>query len=297
MAAGLKQRDLIKDTFGKFVSPRLVEDFLTDPRRLALSRRVQTILMSDLENFTPMTERLRPEDLVGLLNEYLGRSADIVSEHGGIVDKFIADAVVAFWGPPFSDDHATLACRAALALVKATNEMAKTCQRLNIAPLRVRIGIATGEVLAGIIGSAAKQDYTVIGDIANLASRLEGVNKIYKTNILATAATAQLAKDSMVFRKLDTVRVIGRSEPVENFEVMSEFGSASPRQLDLRDSYAKALDLYMKRDFPAAAAAFRALASTVPDDTPATVLASRCERFISTPPASDWDGIWRLESK
>src|SRR5438445_9257044 len=111
MAAGLKQRDLIKDTFGKFVSPRLVEDFLTDPKRLALSRRVQTVLMSDLENFTPMTERLRPEDLVALLNEYLGRAADTVSAHGGIVDKFIADALVAFWGPPFSDDHATLACR------------------------------------------------------------------------------------------------------------------------------------------------------------------------------------------
>src|SRR6185436_11684086 len=164
MAAGLKQRDLIKDNFGKFVSPRLVEDFLTDPRRLQLSRRVQTVLMCDLENFTPMTERLRPEDLVALLNEYLGRSADIVSAHGGIVDKFIADAVDAFWGPPFSEDHATLACRAALALVKSTDEMAQACRALNIPPFRVRIGIATGEVLAGIIGSSAKQDYTVIGD-------------------------------------------------------------------------------------------------------------------------------------
>src|SRR5213075_1278319 len=116
-----------------------------------------------------------------------------------IVDKFIADAVVAFWGPPFSEDHATLACRGALALVKATNEMADACRALNIPPLRVRIGIATGEVLAGIIGSAAKQDYTVIGDIANLASRLEGVNKLFKTNILVTAATAAAAKDSIIF--------------------------------------------------------------------------------------------------
>jgi len=297
MAAGLKQRDLIKDTFGKFVSPRLVEDFLTDPKRLALSRRVQTVLMSDLENFAPMSERLRPEDLVALLNEYLGRSADIVSNFGGIVDKFIADAVVAFWGPPFSGDHATRACRAALALVKATSEMADTTQRLTIPPLRVRIGIATGEVLAGIIGSAAKQDYTVIGDIANLASRLEGVNKLFKTNILATDATAEAAKNAILFRKVDIVRVIGRSEPVEVLEVMADCTTASAAQLDLRDRYAQALDLYQKRNFRAASAAFAALAVIFPHDGPAATMAARCARFAATPPPPDWDGIWRLESK
>ncbi|HEV8377597.1 MAG TPA: adenylate/guanylate cyclase domain-containing protein [Tepidisphaeraceae bacterium] len=297
MAAGLKQRDLIKDTFGKFVSPRLVEDFLTDPRRLQLSRRVQTVLMSDLENFTPMTERLRPEDLVALLNDYLGRAADIVSAHGGIVDKFIADAVVAFWGPPFSDDHSTLACRAALALVRCTSEMADACQRLNIRPLRVRIGIATGEVLAGIIGSSAKQDYTVIGDIANLAARLEGVNKIYKTQILATSATAQAAKDSILFRKLDTVRVIGRSEPVEVFQVLADSASAPPQCLDLRQRYAEALQLYENRNWSAAASAFAALASAFPEDAPAAVMAARCNHFITTPPDLNWDGIWQQESK
>jgi class 3 adenylate cyclase len=297
MAAGLKQRDLIKDTFGKFVSPRLVEDFLTDPSRLALSRRVQSVLMSDLENFAPMSERLRPEDLVALLNEYLGRSADIVSNHGGIVDKFIADAVVAFWGPPFSDDHATLACRAALALVQSTNNMAKACQKLNIAPLRVRIGIATGEVLAGIIGSAAKQDYTVIGDIANLAARLEGVNKIYKTQILATAATMQAAQDKIVFRKLDTLRVIGRSEPVELFEVLAESSTASGTLIDLTRRYAQALEPYQQRNWPAAAAAFKALSSAFPDDLPATVMAARCEWFGASPPDASWDGVWQQESK
>jgi class 3 adenylate cyclase len=294
MAAGLKQRDLIKDTFGKFVSPRLVEDFLTDPKRLQLSRRVQTVLMSDLENFTPMTERLRPEVLVALLNDYLGRSADIVSNHGGIVDKFIADAMVAFWGPPFSDDHAVLACRAALALVKSTIDMADACRNLNIPPLRVRIGIATGEVLAGIIGSAAKQDYTVIGDIANLAARLEGVNKIYKTHILATAATAQAAAGTIAFRKLDTVRVIGRSEPVEVFEVLGN--SPSPFG-DLAQRYLAALELYEKGDWPSAATAFRSLSAAFPDDGPASVMASRCERFTATAPDSNWDGIWQQESK
>ena len=289
MSAGLKQRDLIKDTFGKFVSPRLVEDFLTDPKRLQLSRRVQSVLMCDLENFTPMTERLRPEDLVNLLNEYLGRSADIVGAHGGIVDKFIADAVVAFWGPPFSEDHATLACRAALDLVTSTNEMAGACRALNIPPFRVRIGIATGEVLAGIIGSAAKQDYTVIGDIANLAARLEGVNKIYKTQILATAATAQAAEAKILFRKLDTVRVIGRSEPVEIFQVIGQ----GQRDAHAENRYASALSLYQKRDWAKAAAAFRALEG----DPTALAMALRCESFSTAPPAQDWDGIWQQESK
>jgi len=297
MAAGLKQRDLIKDTFGKFVSPRLVEDFLTDPKRLQLSRRVQTVLMSDLENFTPMTERLRPEDLVALLNDYLGRSADIVSAQGGIVDKFIADAVVAFWGPPFSEDHATLACRAALALVKSTNDMANACQRLNIPPLRIRIGMATGEVLAGIIGSSAKQDYTVIGDIANLAARLEGVNKIYKTQILATAATTHAAGEKILFRKLDTVRVIGRSEPVEVFEVLGERTSMNPSSLDLCQRYSEALQLYEKRDWKAAASAFAALFGAFPDDNPTSILAARCTHFIHSSPDRNWDGIWQQESK
>jgi adenylate cyclase len=175
--------------------------------------------------------------------------------------------------------------------------MADAARRLNVPPLRVRIGIATGEVLAGIIGSSTKQDYTVIGDIANLASRLEGANKIYKTQILATAATAHAAKDSILFRKIDVVRVIGRNEPVELFEVLSESAIVPANLIDLRQRYAEALTFYENRDWPAAASAFRALASAFPSDGPASVMAARCQRFQAASPDSSWDGIWQLESK
>jgi class 3 adenylate cyclase len=297
MAAGLKQRDLIKDTFGKFVSPKLVEDFLTDPKRLALRRQAATVLMSDLENFAPMSEKLRPEDLVGLLNEYLGRAADTVGVHDGIVDKFIGDAVVAFWGPPFCDDHAASACRGALAMVKMTEALEERCRALSIPPLRVRIGISTGEVLAGIIGSAAKQDYTVIGDIANLASRLEGVNKVYGTQILASGAVLAEAKEKILFRKIDVVRVVGRSEVVEVYEVMGEVEGAPPQVMELREGYEQALEAYQQHNWSVAISKFEAMLQRFAGDGPSEAMAARSRQFAQAPPPASWDGVFDILTK
>lgn len=299
MAAGLRQRDFIKDTFGKFVDPKIVQDFMSDPSRLHLGgeRRTQSILFCDLADFTAMSERLSPENLVVLLNEYLGGAADTVTESHGIVDKFIGDAVVAFWGSPFTSEHAALSCRASLGLVELTRRMKDRCETLGAPPLRLRVGIATGEVLVGNIGSRNKYNYTVMGDAVNLASRLEGTNKIYKTQILVTARTAREAGDAVISRKIDTVRVVGRLEPVEIVEVLALTDDASDRTRRLNAGYAEALTLYKAKDWVRARDAFEAVTREPEADGPSVVMARRCTELMTSPPDPDWDGVWNLGTK
>jgi adenylate cyclase len=213
MSVGLAQRDLIKDTLGQFVDPRIADALLTNPASLRGQRVVQSVLFSDLENFTAMSEKLPPEQLVAVLNRFLGASADVVKELNGYLDKFTGDGVIAFWGPPVEKDHALAACRAALRMVELTKQFTDP-------PLRVRIGIATGEVLVGIVGSeSSKKNYTAMGDVVNLASRLEGVNKEYGTQILVDATTASAVNGTIPTRRIGVVQVRGREEPVEVFEV------------------------------------------------------------------------------
>lgn len=294
MAAGLEQRDLIKDTFGKFVDPGIVQSMLDDPSRLRLGgeRRVQTILFTDLENFTAISEKLDPESLFRLLNSYLEDAAEVVAEHRGIIDKFIGDGVVAFWGPPLEENHAIQACRAALSLVQRAAQHDELCRELEVPPLRVRVGIATGEVLVGNIGSRTKYNYTVMGDGANLASRLEGVNKLYGTQILCTARTALEASPHIISRQIDTVRVIGRSEPVELYELLCEAAQADGHPASLVDSYLGALQLYRLRRWDDARQAFDRI-----DDAPSRAMAGRCAVLSEHDPGPTWDGVWNLDRK
>ncbi len=292
MAAGLEQRDLIKDTFGKFVDPAIVQSMLDDPTRLRLGgeRRVQTILFADLENFTAISEKLDPESLFRLLNTYLEDAADVVAEHRGIVDKFIGDGVVAFWGPPLEENHAVHACRAALALVQRAGQHDELCRELSVPSLRVRVGLATGEVLVGNIGSRSKYNYTVMGDGANLASRLEGVNKLFGTQILATARTAFEASPHIISRRIDIVRVIGRSEPVELLEILGE--STAIESNGRVDAYHAALDLYRSGRWADARQAFDRI-----DDAPSRAMAGRCAVLMEHDPGPAWDGVWNLDRK
>jgi class 3 adenylate cyclase len=280
MAVGLAQRDLIKDSLGQFVDPRVAEALLTNPKSLTGRRVVQSVLFSDLQSFASLSETLTPERLVQLLNQFLGASADIVKDLSGYLDKFSGDGVVALWGPPFEPNHATAACRAALRMVELSNQFTDP-------PLRVRIGIATGEAIVGIIGSeSSKKNYTALGDVVNLASRLEGVNKIYGTQILVDAETARLVKDQIPVRRIDIVRVVGRAEPVELYEILAD-GAASHI-----DGYQQAMELYIARQWSAARDIWAQI-----DDPPARAMNARCEQFIQSDPGATWDGVWKLESK
>ncbi|MGH7179386.1 MAG: adenylate/guanylate cyclase domain-containing protein, partial [Tepidisphaeraceae bacterium] len=247
--------------------------------------REQTVLFADLSNFTSVAERLSPEELFRVLNAYLEEASAAVTDLRGIVDKFVGDGVVAFWGPPLESDHATGACLAALRLVNRAGNSTTTA---NLPTLRVRVGIASGPVLVGNVGSRSKYNYTVMGDAANLASRLEGANKFYGTQILVSAATANAAK--AITRKIDVVRVIGRNEPVELFEVLGEPGDAEA--VARCEKYGCAMRLYESRDWQSAAAAFAAIG-----DPPSLVLSARCALFTRSDPGPGWDGVWNFETK
>jgi class 3 adenylate cyclase len=283
MSAGLVQRDRIKDTFGKFVAPDVVERFLHDPSSLRLGgeRRVQTVLFADLADFTAMTERLAPDALVKTLNEYLQAVSDAVERRRGIVDKFVGDGALAFFGEPLVTDHAPAACRAALDVVRESRNRV------------VRVGIATGSVLVGNVGSRSKFNYTVIGDAVNLAARLQAINKLYGTSILTTATTAREASKSVIARKIDTVRVPGRSEAVELYEILGDREEINGESNDRCARYAEAMHLYESRNFAGARDAFARL----PDDRAACAMAQRCEQLLRNGAGSSWDGVWTIESK
>jgi adenylate cyclase len=293
MAAGLAQRDRIKDTFGKFVDPRVVEEIIADPEKLRPGGdvRVQTVLFCDLARFTAISERLRPAEVVGLLNGYLAGVSAIVAEERGILDKFIGDAAVAFWGPPITDDHATRACRAALRIVQHVAGMADECRRLGIEPIAARVGVATGPVLVGNIGSASKFNYTVMGDAANLGARLESANKVYGTSVLVSGETAAMAAEAIALRRVDRVRVVGRRTPVDLFEPRAESDGA------VRDAFARAWTLYEARDWRGAAEAYQESVRFLAGDGVARVMAARCLEFASNGTPADFDGAWALDTK
>lgn len=300
MARGLAQRDFIKETFGKFVDPSVVSGILEDPDRLRPGgeQRVQSVLMSDIEGFTSLSEALTPEHVVRLLNAHLGAAADIVTELRGVVDKFIGDAVVAFWGPPLTDDHAPRAALASLRMLRAATDLAPTCRELRIPPLKVRVGIATGPMLVGNIGSASKFNYTVMGDTVNLCSRLEGLNKLYNTSILCTRRTAELLPEGWITREIDVVRVFGRGRPVTLFELLAAPDSPDHDRMAARAAaYSIARALYIRQDWDEARSAFELAVSSDPDDGAASALALRCTALEANPPEPGWDGVWSFGIK
>ena len=315
MTQGLAQRDFIKDTFGKFVDPSVVEGLLSDPTKLKPGGEVreQTILFCDLAGFTQISEKLEPQELVKLLNIYLGGAADAVAAERGIVDKFIGDSVMAFWGPPLTETHADRACRAAFMIGARARRLDWLCADLGVSGLKVRVGIATGPVLVGNIGSPNKFNYTVIGDTCNLASRIEGLNKMYGTSVLAPWETISLAiggsgdcaarfgcRGGLLWRVIDRVRVVGKESPVVLCEVMALVSSeadADPGVLMLARDYAAAFLLYEQQEWQAARDAFAKIDREQRGDGASAEMAKRCAAFATEGPPARWDGVWRMTSK
>ena len=295
-----RQKLYIRRMFGQYMSETVINHLLEHPEKLQLGgeRRRVTLFFSDLAGFTTISERLSPETVVSLLNDYLSRMTEIILEEAGTVDKFEGDAIMAFWGAPLDQpDQAARACRAALRQQAALKELNRQFTGLNLPPLSMRIGLHTGDAIVGNLGSEKRFDYTVIGDTVNLASRLEGVNKFYGSHIMASEVTVAACAGAVEFRELDLVAVKGKEQAVRVFEVLGLTGELEPEVIRRRQDFAQALELYRQRRFPEALAGFEAIGAAAPEDGPARTYRDRCRRFQEAPPPADWDTVFRPEGK
>src|SRR5215813_1367365 len=306
MAGRLRTNERIKDTFGKYVDPRIVAQLIDTSTEHAdhAERRIATILFSDLKGFTSISEQLTATSMVGLLNRYFTVVAEQIRAHQGIVEKYIGDAIVAFWTPPFSpgDTHAASACLAALAHRDAVAALRPELPQLlglrrNVPELTVRMGLATGEVVVGTVGAPTAKSFAAIGDVTNLASRLEGVNKVYGTTVILAEDTFRLAQAAIEAREIDTVVVVGKSEPVRIWELLGRAGDVDDRTLECRDLYADGLAAYRAQDWERAERRFGECLRHRADDGPSHALLARIATFRTTAPATDWDGVSRLSEK
>ncbi len=302
MVVGLREKELIKTTFGQYVDPRIVRGLL-DKRLPAVGgeRHAMSVFFSDLAGFTRMCEGLTPDTAVRFLNRYFALMSEVIQARQGIVDKYIGDSVMAFWGQPFTDasSHAALCCEAALDQRAKLAEFRADLPNLlgirhGLPEVEARMGIATGEVLVGNIGSETARGYTVIGDTVNLASRLEQANKLYRSHILVSEQTRMLAGDAFVFREIDSLRVMGRVESERVFELLGRAGEVAT---DLPATFTAGLASYRTRNWDDAERAFSECLRLAPDDGPSQAFLGRIRAFRAAPPPDDWDGVWVAQGK
>ncbi|MEW6219509.1 MAG: adenylate/guanylate cyclase domain-containing protein [Thermodesulfobacteriota bacterium] len=290
----------IRGAFGHYVSPAVVHELLQHPERLTLTgeERPMTILFSDIRGFTSISEGMTPQELCQFINEYLTPMTQLILDARGTVDKFIGDAIMAFWNAPQDDpEHAVHACQAALAMLRRLPVLNREWQARGLKPIGIGVGIHSGPARVGNMGSDQRFDYTAMGDTVNLASRLEGVNKLYGTGIIASAATRDLVTGrGFAFRQLDRVRVKGKGEPVTIFELVEEEARLSDDDRAELAVHAELLAAYGRREFAAAAAGFTALAGRH-DRLLYRLYAERASQHLATPPPADWEPVTNLTSK
>jgi adenylate cyclase len=305
MVVQLRENQRVRETFGKYIDPRVVEGLIDNPTLTGAEgqRRVMTVLFCDLKGFTSLSEGMTPQGLVKVMNRYLSIMSEPIRSNRGIIDKYIGDGIMAYWGPPFVDeaDHARFACLAALEMIERIATL-----RLEIPELLgvrgtpmetcdLRIGVATGEALVGSIGSDVMMSYTVMGDVVNLASRLEGANKVYGTRNLVSERTVAATGGAFEVREIDRVVVAGQTHSEVVFEILGRKGALTPQLLLLRDRYQEGLGAYRAQRWDDALRALHASLEAMPGDGPATTLLKRAESLKANPPSQDWDGSWHIE--
>jgi len=296
-----RERAQIRGMFAQYVPEAVVAELIKNPDLLVLGgeEREMSALFSDVEGFTSISEHLTPTQLVELLNEYLTEMTQCITDEGGIIDKYEGDAIIAEFGAPIPcADHALRAARAALRMQERLNAMRQDWVRRGKPALKARVGVNSGTMVVGNMGSRQIFDYTAMGDAMNLASRLEGVNKFYGSYILLSGESWRRLEGAFLGRLLDSVRVKGKREAVDLWELL---GSAQgPEASHVQERVARwgaARDLYLRRDFTRALAAFQALEAEDPTDGPPRVMAARCRDFLEAPPPEGWDGVQTMTEK
>ncbi len=296
-----KQKVMIKGMFSQYLNPTVVDELIAHPEKLRLGgeRRELTVLFSDIAGFTTFSEKLPPEELVLVLNEYLSAMTEIVFKNDGTLDKYEGDAVMAFWGAPVElDNNALHACNAALEMQERLVIIREKWKKEGKPDVFVRIGLNTGDMVVGNMGGTGRFDYTVIGDSVNLGSRLEGANKQYGTYIMASERTRDLVKDFFIFRELDLLIVKGKTKPITVFELIGRKNdSVHQQKLDAIEEYGKGLALYRQKRFEEAIEQFKKALSINPDDQPSKIYIERSHLYLAAPPPDDWNGVFVLKTK
>lgn len=302
-----KEKLALKGAFSKYVNPEIVKQITEHPENLHLggTKLPITVLFTDIAHFTTISENLTPESLVALLNEYFDAMSEVILAQGGTLDKFEGDAIMAFFGAPIHyPDHALRAANAAIGMRHKLNELLK--KWANDAPLPggekkpvidFRCGLSSGDVIVGNVGSKERFEYTVMGDIVNLGSRLEGANKKYSTNTMVSEATYLLIKDSFEGRELDTIRVVGKNKPIKVYEILSHKGELPADAMSLLQSYNEGIALYHARKYGEGLEKFKQILQKFPADGPSKMYVQRCEVLRDFPRPADWDEVFEMGSK
>jgi adenylate cyclase len=283
-----------------YLSPTVSRWVLEDPDRLQLGgeRREMTVLFSDLRRFTTVAHELPPEVVVSLLNLYRGDMTDRVFAEDGVLSQYAGDAIEAFWNAPMSQpDHARRACATALEMTAALARLQPEFARRGWGGVDMAVGINTGPMVVGNMGSRARLAYTAVGDAVNVAARLEGLSKEYGVRVVIGEATREAAGPAFEYRFLDVVAVMGRNTPVTVYELVGRAGSLTPDAVALLARYHEGITLYRGRRWREAAALFDALAIGGPDDGPSALYRRRSHDLLADPPPPDWDGVYVARTK
>jgi adenylate cyclase len=293
-----REKRWLRQAFAQYVSDSLVDAIITNPERLQLGgEEVEaTILFADLVGFSSMAENIAPKELIRLLNEFFSTMTEIIQARKGTVDKFIGDAIMAVWGAPLPiADHAFLACETALEMQAAMQPLKDGWEAQGLPQISIRIGLHTGPVVAGNVGSKKRFNYTVMGDTVNLASRLEQANNYYGTKIMLSEATYCRLANTFLVRELDLVQVRGRTQPVKIYELLGPMPTTGPPTwLKLFEDGRTA---FMERKMSEASRRFNEILEMYIDDQPARVFLKRCQKYLEKPLPSEWKGVFVLGNK
>ena len=299
-----KEKRRVRTAFGQYLSPEVIRRLLRNPKLVEPKKTEITVMFSDIRGFTTISENLDAQDLALFLNQYLSDMTGLVFEYQGTLDKYIGDAVMAFWGAPFEvDDHAISACNSALKMMQRVREMQREWQAQGKPQLDIGIGLNSGVASVGNMGSELRYGYTALGDTVNLSSRLEGLNRDYGTHIIVNETTyAATQQTQFVYRELDLIRVKGKTQPVMIYELIGRAGEEGPygsfADVQLRlDQFARGRTLYRARRWEEAQRVFQIMIDKWPDDGPARTYWKRCQEYLFDEPPSGWDGVFTMTHK
>jgi adenylate cyclase len=290
---------MLRRAFQYYLHPSVVEQVVQHPEQLKLGGEAKelTVLFSDIRGFSGIAEQLQPEELVRLLNEYLGAMTRLVLADQGLLDKYIGDAIMAVYGAPLpSSEHAYLACHTAVHMVTTLRELQPHWRAQGWPRIDIGVGINTGAMVVGNMGSDLRFNYTVMGDAVNLASRLEGANKTYGTRILISEATWEQVRDRLATRQLDVIQVQGKTTPSRIFEVLG-FPPLSAGQAAMVQRFEAGLEAYRAQRWDEALHCFQQTLAEAPEDRPSQLYIQRCAAFKVTPPPPEWDGVFIMPTK